>query len=318
MKYYNICLFATLVIFAPMSSCKKNEWNWEYSTMDFDENFHDIEILDQNSAIAYSYGSGLFVKTINQGKNWKMVLQTDSIYYEQIEFVNEKVGFVCGNTNTILKTMDAGENWQAYAINSIPKNAAVYGMSFLNETVGYLAVLKRNEGVFHSDIYQTKDAGISWDKINSVNEMILNLEIIDDRLYGSGNNVFIENVNQMKYKILYKDEVGEVGQIRDFIKLENEFVLASFNGFIIRGSEGDFTKQQLTKNHLRSIIRYGDDSLYAAGEGEIINENMFMSRVNEKQWTNISKDSSAIHRLVYKNHLSFGVGKNDLIITLKK
>jgi len=318
MKFYQLYPCVTILILTTMSSCKNTEWSWKYATIGFDENFHDIEIINKNSAIAYSYGSGMIVKTINQGVTWKRVLQTDSIYYEQIEFVNEKVGFICGNTNTILKTIDAGETWEPYAIDSIPQNAAVYGMAFLNETIGYVAVLKRIDGAFHSDIYQTVDSGISWGKINSSNEMILNLELIDDHLYGSGNNVFVEDINQKNYKILYKDETGEVGQIRDFVKLENEFVLASFNGFIIRGNDGNFTKQQLTKNRLRSIIKFGDDLLYVAGEGEIINENMFKYELNEKQWTNISKDNTAIHRLVYKDNLSLGVGKNDLLIILKK
>ena len=54
--------------------------------MGFNDNFHDIAPIDKNNVVAYSYGTGKIVKSEDQGKTWRQVYKTDSIYFEQIEF----------------------------------------------------------------------------------------------------------------------------------------------------------------------------------------------------------------------------------------
>jgi photosystem II stability/assembly factor-like uncharacterized protein len=285
--------------------------------MGFDDNFHDITAIDKNNLIAYSYGSGLIVKSNNQGKTWEEVFKTDSIYFEQIEFPSPTVGFICGNTNRILKTEDGGNNWIEIKIDSIPESAPVYGMKFLNCEIGYLSYSEGTKKGFESKIYQTTNSGIEWKEINSIPEMILNIELVNNELWASGYNVIVKNIDKTGWQIVYKDTTKQVGQIRDFIINEDNIIMVSFNGYIICKKDNSITKKQITNNRLRSIISIDNRKIVVAGDNNKEKGNLFESSDNGKTWKLNNQDFNDIHRLEIKDGIIWGVGKNDLLIKRK-
>lgn len=309
-------LFYSIFVCLSICSCKKATPEWQRIKMGFDDNFHDIAPIDENNVVAYSYGTGLIVKSENQGRTWKKVYQTDSIYLEQIEFTTSKIGFICGNFNMILKTEDGGDNWIEIKIDSIPESAPIYGMKFTNSERGYLTYLERTSKGFVSKIYKTINSGVKWTEINSIPEMILNLEIVNNELWASGNNVVLKNIDKDDWQIVYKDTTNQVGQIRDFLISDGELIMSSFNGFIICKKEGSVTKKQITKNRIRSIISIEDRKLIAAGDNNEEKGNLFESLDNGKTWTLIKQDFNDIHRMKIKAGIIWGVGKNDEFIIM--
>ncbi len=309
-RLFTFILFTGLILF----SCTKPEPKWEILTMGFSENFHDILPIDKNNIIAYSYGTGLIVKSEDLGLTWKEVFKTDSIYFEQVAFPTPKVGFICGNTNRILKTNDGGNTWAEILIDSIPDTAPVYGMKFLNKEVGFISVINRVQGVFETEIYQTKNSGISWKKINTLSEMILNLEYVDNELWASGNNVVLKNIDKKNWQTVYKDTTKQVGQIRDFIHKGEQLIMSSFNGFIIRKNGSTFSKEKITPNRLRSIVRVNDHKLIVAGDNDKEEGNIFESNDNGISWNLIDEKFNDIHRLKVANGIVWGIGKKDEII----
>ena len=314
MRLSNLSL---VIIFLLFTNCKSSFNKWEQINIGLNDNFHDIAPIDKNNLIVYSYGSGLIAKSTDQGKNWKTVHKTDSIYYEQVEFLNPLTGFICGNTNKILKTIDGGNHWKEIEINSISKSALIYGMKFRNPQTGYISVLERTNNGFHSKIYQTINSGLDWIEINSIPEMILNLELINEELWASGNNIVLKNIDKKDYETVYKDNNNKVGQIRDFIVDMEKIVMVSFNGFIIyKGSDG-YVKNQITKNRIRSVVDIGNGELIAAGDNNKEKGNLYLSLDDGKTWEIINKDLNDIHRLKINDRIVWGIGKKDQLIRLK-
>jgi len=69
------------------------------------------------------------------------------------EFVSEDVGFIAGYSGTVLRTTNAGQNWDAIYIG---RNELIRRMSFVNQSTGW-AVGHRGS------IFHTKDAGQTWE-----------------------------------------------------------------------------------------------------------------------------------------------------------
>ena len=309
-------LYSVIILLA-FGSCNKNTPEWQRINMGFNDNFHDIAPIDKNNVVAYSYGTGLIVKSGDQGKTWRQVYKTDSIYFEQIEFPTPYVGYICGNTNVILKTEDGGNCWIEIKIDSIPDSAPIYGMKFKDTETGYLSYLKRTNNGFESKIYQTTNSGESWKEINSIPEMILNLELVNSELWASGNNVVVKNVDKDNWQIVYDDTTKRVGQIRDFLISDGKLVMSSFNGFIICKEDRTITKQQITTNRLRSIISVEGRKLITAGDNNKEKGNLFESTDNGKTWRLIDQELNDIHRLKFKDGVIWGIGKNDEVIKMK-
>ncbi len=68
------------------------------------------------------------------------------------EFVSEDIGFIAGYSGTVLRTTNAGQNWDAIYIG---RNELIRRMSFVNQSTGW-AVGHRGS------IFHTKDAGQTW------------------------------------------------------------------------------------------------------------------------------------------------------------
>lgn len=312
--YILICLSLIFLIF---SSCGTHSNDWQQININLNDNFHDIAQVNKDILVAYSYGTGKIIKSEDQGMTWRIVHKTDSIYYEQIQFTTESTGYICGNTNQILKTEDGGSNWTAITIDAISDSAPIYGMKFTNNQTGYLSVLQRTSTGFESIIYKTSDSGLNWNQINSIPEMILNLELVNNEVWASGNNVVLRNINSNSWGTVYKDTMKEVGQIRDFVVHEDNIVMASFNGYIINKRKKSIEKRQITTNRIRSIVSIGERKIIAAGDNNNEKGNLFKSLDGGKTWHLIEKDFSDIHRLKVKNELLWGIGKNDELIKME-
>lgn len=311
----SITYFASVLLL--LIGCRSETNDWQRINMGFNDNFHDIAPIDINNLIAYSYGSGKIVKSRDQGITWHMVFETDSVYYEQIEFPSRSVGYICGNTNKILKTEDSGNNWVEITIDSISETAPIYGMKFISPEVGYLSVMQRSSEGISSRILKTADSGLNWKEVNSVPEMILNLELVNNELWGSGNNVVLKNIDKINSETVYYDPLKEVGQIRDFLIEDDNIVMVSFNGYVVKKTKNSISKQQITTNRIRSVVKIGNGKLIVAGDNNKEKGNLFRSLDNGKTWILSKQNFNDIHRLKTKDGIVWGIGKNDEVLKME-
>lgn len=311
MKYF-------ILIFFFISNICIAQSDWIFLESPIEENFHDIEFINDTIGFIYSYGSGRILKTSNGGFTWVLVKQTDSIYYEQIQFINKNTGWICGEKGSLLKTTDCGNSWFDLSIKRDERKLLLYGMLFTDELTGYLSGGVMSEQKIEPEFLKTTDGGKSWTKIpDDIPNMILNLKKVSNSIFGSGTGVIIKiDNNEADWKYVFQDTSKIVGQIRDIAFANGLFAMGvSFNGKILITSDGgeSWIYKGVTKNRLRSIkylgrnrwIMAGDNN---AGDGSV----MYFSDDNGESWEKIT-DLPDIHRIALSENYVWIAGKSGLI-----
>lgn len=300
-----------------MSSCSTDK-AWIKNDMKTDDGLHDIEVINENIALAYSYGTGNLYKTFDEGKNWEKIYQFDSIYFEQIQFLDKENGWIVGSPNKIYATQDGGKSWLDKSLKGESEESLIYGMWFDNKSTGYISANERGKKGFDTKIFKTQDAGNSWNLLHQMDELILNLERIDNVLYASGNNVILKNVDKDKFEYVYQDTSKQVGQIRDLEKSETGKIYATgFNGFIIEINDQKFEKKQITQNRLRCLVSNGNEWI-AVGDTNNEPGNLFISKDEGRTWEANTDELSDIHRIEASKGKLWMVGKEGLMMTRKR
>ncbi len=127
--------------------CNKDEVDLNYSidtiTSNAETNFNQVFFINDN--IGFLVGgergnSGSIYKTNDGGQSWDLNFYTDRSLYT-INFLNDSVGYACGEKLILLKTFDQGVNWEDYQFPYYPDdayNAPIKKIDFVNDTTIYL------------------------------------------------------------------------------------------------------------------------------------------------------------------------------------
>jgi photosystem II stability/assembly factor-like uncharacterized protein len=101
----------------------------------------------------------LLLGGIANAQTWFQVTSNTTKNLWGVSFVNQNLGFVCGNSGTILKTSDGGINW-------VPQNSGtnyqLSGLQFIDDNIGYCASYSDNGGI----LLKTVNGGASWNNIS--------------------------------------------------------------------------------------------------------------------------------------------------------
>ncbi|GAA4271525.1 YCF48-related protein [Aquimarina gracilis] len=282
------------------------------------EGLHDIEAPSDSIAFAYSYGTGNVYKTESGGVYWKRIHQFDSIFFEQIQFLNDSVGWICGSPNKLYKTENGGKDWTDYSLKQEPEDILIYGMYFRDTENGYVAAGNRKKDrSYVSNIYATQDAGKSWTLVNTIEGLILNLEEIQGSVYGSGDYMIIKDIDQKEnWKYSFLDTLEDVRGIRDLQTNDQGKIIATgFRGHIVKQIYGSWKTQRITKNWLRNLTWVKDSTWIAVGDALRASGNMYISKDNGEHWEMYHNYYTDIHRIVKSESKLWVVGKQGLILT---
>jgi len=133
--------------------------SWDSDTLQY-QNLNAIQFVNLN--IGWIVGdNGLILKSIDGGTNWIEQEGGQNYYLDDLFFVDEQVGFICGgstpsNKGIILRTTNGGSQWDEIVLSIYsPRLLSIY---FLNTNLGWTT------GTYNT-VYRTTDAGISWDSI---------------------------------------------------------------------------------------------------------------------------------------------------------
>lgn len=135
----------------------------------------DIKMVNKNIGFVcaatnedISSSNALILKTIDGGKSWKKVYQSNRPFETtwKVAFPTEKVGYVTIQSynpdksisqQRVAKTTDAGETWQE--LNLVDDaGSREFGIGFIDENHGFVGTM--NSG------FETKDGGKSWTKVD--------------------------------------------------------------------------------------------------------------------------------------------------------
>ncbi|SPD75175.1 putative Ycf48-like protein [uncultured Desulfobacterium sp.] len=139
-------------------------------------NLLSVFFVDENKGFAVG-GDGLILKTEDGGSSWKTVdvdfsslipeelfaVGVVSINLYDVFFANETLGFIVGDSGTILRSTDGGEQWSLVNMADVPPIFSVY---FKNDGEGFC--------VGYSGYFlKSEDGGSSWkrQKIDTANSL---------------------------------------------------------------------------------------------------------------------------------------------------
>ena len=95
--------------------------------------------------------------SITQAQNWMIQNSGTAQHLWDVQFVNDDVGFACGDSGTLLKTNNGGNNWI-----SIPTGTteSLIKIHFPGASVGYIGI-QNSVGML-----KTTDGGDTWNQLS--------------------------------------------------------------------------------------------------------------------------------------------------------
>lgn len=116
-----------------------------------------IFLLDSLRVITI-YGNLFITKSSDQGINWSLErLGYSHSYLRGIHFYKSRIGYIVGDSGSVLRTNDKGENWSNQSIGIVTSLRDVFVLDSLTAyIVGY-----------SGNIFKTTDAGFNWISLNS-------------------------------------------------------------------------------------------------------------------------------------------------------
>jgi photosystem II stability/assembly factor-like uncharacterized protein len=146
--------------------------DWDLFTIDSKLDFRGIHAFNELCAVAMSAGeaqtgAAKIYKTVDGGKNWKIVSETTQtgVFLDCLKFKDKKTGYVLGDPiggkPYVLKTTDGGENWERINPELFPdviEGEASFAASNSNVSVQKKRVLFSTQ----SRVFISEDNGKSW------------------------------------------------------------------------------------------------------------------------------------------------------------
>jgi len=160
LNFYKVKMISTNKTFLLSDAAILTSTNfWYYhESIDFTYSLKDLEFTDNNTA--YLAGYGFVQKTEDAGKTWKYLDIKGDFFYD-IDFVNKKVGYICGWQGGIFKTTDAGSSWKKiHNVNSAFSTRHHYeSIDFIDENNGIVCG-------YNGELLYTNNAGKTWQNVN--------------------------------------------------------------------------------------------------------------------------------------------------------
>ncbi|HPE56120.1 MAG TPA: YCF48-related protein [Bacteroidales bacterium] len=231
-------------------------------------NLFDIGMSSANNIIAIGY-QGLILRSSGDG-NWSLVNTGVYNTLYAVSFVNADLGFIVGDTGTILKTTDAGASWNKI---NVPFETAFNDVYFVNATTGFIV---GNKHV----VLKTTDGGATWQQNTQVptEENIYSIHFANDTsgylcganglvlsTFNGGASWGIKNiVTTLTFRSIVMQNTYE--QIDTVVLCDNE-VFCGDNGVIYRTDTcGHFANKTHGSNRSLNTIEFlGDTLAYGVG-----------------------------------------------------
>ncbi len=253
--------------------------------------------------------------TINETSNfkWKILSTPTNNSLNSICFINDSIGYACGDKGIVIKTIDGGNSWivlnDSSAIN-------LYDIKFLSQEVGFMVGEK-------GTILRTTDSGQSWQKINSDSAntyfKIYFFENLSIGFIIGSNGIILkttDNGNNWQTKFTGTNEILFGISFADY----NNGVVVGWNGTILKTSdqgENWNEENKITDKYLRDICFLDNKiGIIVGGSGEILR-----SDDGGSDWGKINSNSySGLYSVFFtKNNVGFILGsKGEIFVSYDK
>lgn len=180
-------LFFFVLLFA---ACKKESISLKYAELStgIDTKLRGVYFF--NNTTGFVCGgekneAGLILKTTDGGASWQQVYFS-SLALRDITFINDSLGFACGDSLLIVKTTDGGNTWNKLDLSYVPVIICpLTSIHFRDAQHGYIC---GGENTDKGIALRTADGGVWWDYQAFYNREITENYFTDDTTgYITGN-----------------------------------------------------------------------------------------------------------------------------------
>ncbi len=254
--------------------------------------------------------SGIAFSGISQ--SWYQVPVPTAARLNAIDFASDNVGYIVGDSATILKTTDGGVNWTKLnaTFNGISfGNAEISDVQFISETTGYLIL---NGGTYGTA--KTTDGGLTWATVpnNTTNQCfpVSVYAFAEDDLMIGGSDCFqgatitqyqapdwtVKTVNyetfDTNHEVVEFDFEGSLG----LAAVRNEYILRSTD----YGQTWDSIHVALASGSvLTSVIIASNDTIYAGYDANGGGFGILMSVDNGLTWAQDGNSATFYYPVYY-------------------
>lgn len=312
---------------------------WQNQNSPVTDGLHDVFFLNDSLGWAYSYGTGILINTLNGGNDWHIQSTFDSLYFEQIQFVDENNGWLCGEYGYVFKTTDGGNHWADISpeisnriltkIDLSKKEkpegwyVSYYTLHFFNEYDGFIAGQKNNLNTQERKLitFATSDGGNNWNVINNFPPDFLFRPFFLDKLYGfvGGMKGIYKTIDgSINWENTTPEIIEAKEQIRDIYFGDKEIGWAcGFSGYVYKTIDGgnNWEKTRVTKNRLRSIVFLNNNHGFVVGDANIETGVLFETTDCGATWNDVELNCTDLHRIYKVKNRVWTVGKEGTILT---
>ncbi|TYP91990.1 Uncharacterized protein LX73_2233 [Fodinibius salinus] len=297
----------------------QSEWEKHQSPVQAD--LHNVFFTNNSVGWIVTHNTGTILHTKDGGKNWFIQAQKDSMFFEDIHFLNEQKGWVSGEHGLLFKTTDGGKNWSSHKISK--DDAWIYGIHFHDKNHG-IAVGLREKGPT-TLFLETQTGGTEWNDVTqkvpaSFYEPISFIN--KQRGYVAGGKKIIYTPDSGKtWETQFSDTTSNSKcreAIRGLTFANNNIGWAVGHcGLVLRTLDGKQWKRldKFTTNRLRSIAFLSKSEGYIVGDSNNEPGVLYHTQDGGQTWSTALKDTTDLHRVELTEEKIWVVGDNGTILS---
>jgi len=298
---------------------------WQILDSPVKDGLHDVFFLDDNIGWAYTYGTGMIIKTVDGGKNWEVIARLDPIYIEQIQFLDPRNGWICGEQGKVLKTENGGKTWLDRSVILPDSKILLYSQWFFSPDIGMVAgTIQDQQGASEYCLFKTTDGGKTWIKLNKNPQVHLTqIVFVGERLgYACGGNRIYktQDTGETWIQVYTNQSDNSKEGFRGLYFLNGHVGFATTaSGDVISTRNGgeNWEKKKITSNRLRSVVFVNDSDGYIGGDKNNEEGVLYETKDGGKTWKAIQCDHPDLHRIKKSDNYIWVVGKEGTILRKK-
>jgi len=296
MKFHLKIWLQIILLCTVFYSCSKDEVEIDYSIETISANpetkFHQLFFINETTAFIVGGQRGHFgsiYKSVDGGQSWELNFYTDRSLYA-INFLNDSVGFACGESLILLKTMDQGLNWVDYQFPYYPDqiyDAPLKKIDLVNEKTIYLT------GGWYFDrglIAKSSNRGDWWDWY------YFDYEFSDSHFFNVDYGIFsgyghfiVTSDGAVSFEVM--DFKGDF--FTSICFLDDQFGFAAgYDGGIYKTENAGYDWQVLINSNslLKQRIHFNDILMVNADKGIVVGNNGVISLTYDggSSWKNLN------------------------------
>lgn len=320
--------------------------DWQKQVSPTNDHLHDVFFLDDSLGWAYSYGTGLILNTTNGGDSWEIQSQLDSLFFEQIQFVDENNGWLSGERGFVYKSSDGGKSWGDvsppvserilegfdWQAKEKPQGwyVLLYAQHFFDADEGFVAGGKfqpsaENAWQKMQPIFlATKDGGRNWEEVEQAPRAFLNqTTFLNDSLgYAVGSGKIFQTPNKGKsWKTVFENGSSDIGQLRGlfFLSQQNGYAV-SFSGKFLMTTDAakNWETIAISENRLRGVVFIDEKNGFAVGDANKVAGTLFQTTDGGASWQQSATEYPDLHRIKLSPTKIWIVGKDGTILKREK